>query len=233
MSVTVDRPRTSAPVARTVAASSTPRRPGQRSGRRVVVGALLVLLTVVVFWQIDLRANAGESFLATVRPVAAGQVITDADVEVVRVSNSSKLALLPADERSQVVGRTAVVPLTAGSLLTAAQVGPAAWPPAGQAVIAVPVKPGRAPAGLAAGARVVVLVVPPATAGQQVPQPGNSGAPAGTPGVRRGVATVVSVEAGVDQVGSQLVTVLLAADVAEAVASATGDVSLVQLGPEG
>jgi hypothetical protein len=199
----------------------------------MVLGVLLVLATVVVFWQTDLRVNAGQSYLSIARPVPAGQVIADADLRVVRVANASGLALVPADQRGQMVGRTTVVPLAVGSLLTSEQVGPAAWPPKGQAVIALPVKPGRAPAGLAAGARVVVLVVPPATAGQPVPQPGSSAAPSGTSGVRRGVATVVSVEVGEDQVGSQLVTLLLAADAAEAVASATGDVSLVQLGPEG
>ncbi|GAB3147024.1 hypothetical protein GCM10027290_29670 [Micromonospora sonneratiae] len=227
MSVTVDRARIPVPVAQP--SKDAARRSGQRSGRRVVLGALLVLLSVVVFWQVDLRANEGRSFLAAARSVAAGQVIADVDVQVVRVSNVSGLVLLPADQRSQVVGRTAVVPLAVGSLLTAAQVGPVAWPPAGQAVIALPVKPGRAPAGLAAGARVVVLVVPPATVGQAAGPVGSSG----SDGVRRGVATVVSVEAGADQVGSLLVTLLLAADAAEAVASAPGDVSLVQLGPEG
>jgi hypothetical protein len=121
-----------------------------------------------------------------------------------------------------VVGRTAAVPLAAGSLLTEGQVGPAAWPPTGQAVIAVPVKPGRAPAGLSAGSRVVVLVVPANGPGQETGK--NAGA-------RRAVASVVSVSAGADQVGNQFVTLLLSADAAETVASASGDVSLVQLGP--
>jgi hypothetical protein len=198
---------------------------GQRSGRRVLLGVVLVLLTVVVFWQVDLRAHAGESFLAVVRPVATGEVIADADLDVVRVADTSGLALLRADQRGEVVGRTAAVPLAAGSLLSSGQVGPSAWPPAGQAVIALPVKPGRAPAGLTAGSRVVVLVVPPANVAQ------GTGAASGASGTRRAVATVVSVTAGADQAGGQLVTVLLAADAAEAVASAPGDASVVQLGP--
>jgi len=37
-------------------------------------------------------------------------------------------------------------------------VGPAAWPAPGEAVVAVPVKPGRLPAGIAPGARVQVFV---------------------------------------------------------------------------
>ncbi|MGI5214861.1 SAF domain-containing protein [Plantactinospora sp. CA-290183] len=197
----------------------------------MVAGALLVLLTVVTFWQVDLRRHRASSFLTVIRPVAAGQVIGDADVEVVRVANASGLALVPADQRGRVIGARAAVPLAAGTLLTAGQVGPLAWPPAGQAVIAVPVAPGRAPSGLAAGARVLVLVVP--QVGQPAPQPQASGTQAGSSGVRRGVASVVSAQAGGDQAGDQVVTLLLAADVAEAVAAAAGDVSLVQLGPEG
>lgn len=203
-------------------AAPSPRRAGRRSGRRVVGGVLLVLLTVVTFWQVDLRRHAHESFLGTARAVPAGRVITDADVAVVRVANPSGLALLAANRRAEVVGRTAAVPLAAGSLLTEGQVGPAAWPPSGQAVIAVPVKPGRAPSGLTAGSRVVVLVVPANGAGQENGK--NAGA-------RRAVASVVSVSAGTDQVGNQFVTLLLSAEAAETVASASGDVSLVQLGP--
>ncbi|MFV2021705.1 SAF domain-containing protein [Micromonospora sp. LOL_023] len=223
MSVTTDRPR----AANTSTADLPPsptgtRRPGRRSGRRVVAGVLLVLATVVTFWQVDLRRHIDEQFLAVARDVPAGQVITDADLRVARVANPSGLALVPAQDSGGIVGRTATVPLVAGSLLVSAQVGPVAWPAEGEAVIAVPVAPGRAPTSLTAGSRVVVLVAP-AGGGQLAPQQDD--------GVRRAVATVVSVTAAADQVGTQLVTVLLAADEAEAVASAAGDVTLVQLGP--
>lgn len=198
-------------------------RAGRRNGRRVAGGLLLVIATVVAFWQIDLRRHADESFLATARPVAAGQVITDADVTVVRVANTSGLALLPAAERGQVVGRSAAVPLAAGSLLMRSQLGPVAWPPAGQAVIAVPVKPGRAPAGLTAGTRVTVLV----TASNAAPAAGDGA----TATARRATATIVSVADGGDQPGAQVVTLLLDAAAAEQIAAASGEVSLVQLGP--
>lgn len=198
---------------------------GRRNGRRVAFGLLLVVATVVVFWQVDLRRHASDSYLATARAVAVGQVLTDGDLAVVRVSNASGLALMPAARRADVVGRTATVPLAAGSPLTAAQVGPAAWPPAGQAVIAVPVKPGRAPASLAAGSRVVVLVTPSNGPVQ------TAGATTGDTGTRRATGTVVSSVEGGEQVGSQLVTLLLAAGEAERIASASGEVSLVQLGP--
>ena len=232
MSITAQRPGTSTGTPPTAAPPSfapaaAPRWAGRRSARRVMAGVLLVLASVVAFWQIDLRRHADDSFLATARSLAAGQVITEADLRVVRVAGTSGLALLPAARRGDVVGRAAAVPIAAGSLLTPAQLGPAAWPPAGEAVIAVPVKPGRGPAGLMPGARVVVLVVPTgATPEQPQSRPGGP-----DPGVRRAVATVVSVAAGVDQVGTQLVTLVLPADAAEMIASAAGEVALVQLSP--
>ncbi|MEV0005955.1 SAF domain-containing protein [Micromonospora sp. NPDC050980] len=192
----------------------------------MAAGVLLVLATVVTFLQVDARRHAEERFLAVTRPVPAGAVIGDTDVRVVRVANPSRLALVSADRRDEVVGRTAAVPLAVDSLVVSSQVGPPVWPPLGQAVIAVAVKVGRAPAGLAAGARVVVLAAPAAGAEQAAGSP-----PAGqAAGRRRAVASVVSI-AGADQAGAQVVTLLLATQEAEAVASAAGDVALVQLGP--
>jgi hypothetical protein len=227
MSITADRPA----LAATMNGTSVPpptalRRPGRRSGKRVAAGLLLVVATVVVFWQVDLRRHADAAFLATARPIAAGQTISDADVTVVRVANASGLALLSASARDQVVGRTATAPIPAGTLVTSAQVGPAAWPPAGQAVIAVAVKQGRAPAGLTPGTTVVVLVVPP-NAGQNQGDDKDKDRSG-----RKATATVVSAVAGADQTGTQAVTLLLAADNAEQIASAAGDVSLVQVGPQ-
>ncbi|MGC4857371.1 SAF domain-containing protein, partial [Micromonospora sp. DT4] len=112
MSVTTDRPRavnTSAADLPPVSAGT--RRAGRRSGRRVVAGLLLVLATVVTFWQVDLRRHADEQFLAVARDVPAGQVITEADVRVVRVANPSGLDLVRAEQRGGIVGRSAAVPL--------------------------------------------------------------------------------------------------------------------------
>ena len=97
------------------------------------------------------------------------------------------------------VGRTAAVPLVAGALLSPGQIGPAAWPAAGEAVVALPLKPGRIPAGIAAGARVQVLVVAASTA---------TGTDTGPPPQGR-LATVVEVAREVDASGTVVVSLLL------------------------
>jgi hypothetical protein len=120
---------------------------------------------------------------------------------------------MPAAQRGTVVGRTAALPLPAGVLVSAQQLGQVAWPPAGQSVIAVGIKPGRAPAGLTAGTQVTVIVIPSAAPGAG----GTSGTTAGgsanggEPQVARADATVVSVTDAADQSGVSVVSLLLSA----------------------
>ncbi len=91
----------------------------------------------------------------------------------------------------------------------------------------MPVKPGRLPSGLPAGARVTVLVVPTGTPGGAG---GAGGGQGGQPQVEKATATVVSVEAAADQSGATVVTLVLSAADATRIASAGGDVALVRLG---
>jgi len=121
----------------------------------------------------------------------------------------------------------AAVPLVAGTLLSPAQFGGPVWPGPGEGVIAVPVKPGRLPSGLTAGAHVTVLVVPTGTPGGVT---GTGPGQGGQPPVEKAPATVVSVDAAADQSGTTVVTLVLSAADATRVASAAGDVALVQLG---
>jgi hypothetical protein len=169
----------------------------------------------LLFGLLALRANPATPVLAVSQPVAAGQTITDADLEVVRVVPDASLEVVTDVERSAVVGRTATVPLAAGSLLSPAQVGPAAWPPVGESVIAVPVAAGRLPAGLSAGSRVTVLV-PSGGETNTAPAPAS--------------ALVVAVEAA-SAAGVSPVSLLLASSQARQVAAAGGEVVLILESP--
>ena len=120
------------------------------------------------------------------------------------------------------VGRTLRLPVAANTLLSESMLGPAAWPPAGQSLVAVAVKPGRAPDGLAAGAHVLVLVVP--------TQSGTGSSAGANPPTRcRCRATVVSVTAA-DGTGATVVSLLMTSPDAVRVAGAPGEVALIVQG---
>jgi len=213
------RPATGPNGRRGVAATVT--RP-RRSPLFIVTGALLVVVLALAFMWLQLRADQTVSVLAVARPVAAGQVIAAADLRTAQVVPDPGVRLVAASRAATVVGRTAAVPLVAGALLSPDQVGPAAWPAPGEAVVALPLKPGRIPAGIAPGARVRVLTVVAADS------------PAGDTDEQDGaLATVVEVADGVDASGTVVVSLLLKAAEAGRVAASGGEATLVLLGPGG
>ncbi|ROO60374.1 SAF domain-containing protein [Micromonospora sp. Llam0] len=187
----------------------------RRSVPRLLGGALLVVLGAVAFGVIGLRADPGVEVLAVARPVIAGMQLSDADLRVVRIVPDQALRVVRADERSTVVGRTAAVPLVAGALLTADQLGTATDPPPGQSIIAVGVKTGRAPSALAPGASVLVVIVP---------QGGDADTPPQAPAVVRAVDLT-------DSSGVTVVSLQMSAESAVRIASATGDVALILQNP--
>lgn len=207
-------------------------RPRQKSGQAVVTGSvrpkrrwsllvgglLLILVCAGVFAVVQLSGDARVQVLAVARPVAAGQVISAADLRVVGVVPDASVPLVRASRLTEIVGQTAAVPLVQGALLAESQLGPASWPQAGQAVVAVALKPGRVPAGLAAGshARIVTVAKESATESTGLPP-----APVSVP------AVVVGVSEAVDGAGTSVVSLLLATDDATKVASAGSELALV------
>ena len=205
--------RRTAPETRTVV--DTPGMRRRRSVPRLLGGALLVVLGSVAFAVIGLRVDPGIDVLAMARPVTAGTQLTDADLRVVHIVPDQALHVVRAGERGTVVGRTAAVPLAAGALLTSDQLGPVTDPPPGQSVIAVGVKTGRAPSGLAPGASVLVVIVP---------QGGTADSPPQAPAVVRAVDLT-------DSSGITVVSLQTSAESAVRIASATGDVALILQSP--
>jgi hypothetical protein len=211
------------------AARPAAERPG--SGRRrqlplVVVGVLLVVGCALVFADISLRTGHGQEVLVVAEPVAAGQVVMAGDLRAVRLSAAGGVASVPAGDEQAVVGQPAAVALSAGSVLTRADVGAGAGVGAGFDVVAVALKPGAYPPDLSAGARV--QVVPVASSSGSAP-----GAPTGSGPVG---ATVLSVEPPSATSGSPAVVSLeVARSDADEVASlaAAGEVALVEEGSGG
>lgn len=202
----------------------------RRSPRYVLLGVLLVLVGAVAFWVTSVRVNPRTAVLALARPVPVGHVLSDSDLQVVRIVPDPVLQAVPQTQRASVLGRTVQQPLAVNTLLSQSMLGPAAWPPSGQALIAVSVKAGHAPAGLGAGAQVLVLVVPSATAVGA----SNSSTSAGGSGsqVQQARAAVVAVGTS-DAAGASVVSLLVSSSDAVRIVSAGGDVSLVVQGRAG
>jgi hypothetical protein len=166
------------------------RRPRRRSAPLAVTGVLVVAGCAAVFAAGWAEAGHRQPVLALARAVSAGQVLTPADLAVVRVSAAGPVTLLPASAESTVVGRPAAAGLPAGSLLTAGEVG-SPGPAAGQEVLGVAVKPGQYPPDLSAG-QVVDVLSTPAASGGSVSGASGAALPVGTAVVLSVVQAAVS-----------------------------------------
>jgi hypothetical protein len=210
-----------------------PQPPGQvpRRGRRRSVplaagGVVLVVACALVFAEGWLQAGHRQPVLALAQPVAAGQVITAADLETVRVSVAGPVSLVPASRQAEVVGSTAAVSLPAGSLLAGSDIGTPP-PVKGQVRLGVALKPGAYPPDLAAGQDVDVLATPAAAASGSS---SSGGAPAALP-VGGAVVLSVSPAAATGGSGDTVVEIQVAADAMPqvAAANAAGQIALATI----
>jgi hypothetical protein len=155
--MTMTLPRT---LGRTTPAPGLDRAPARRNQSRVALGAFLVVALGLAFAVSYSTAGDRQAVLAVARPVAAGQVISAADVTEVRISGDPGLHPVQARDRSRIVGRTAGVALTPGTLVTPAQVADGPSVPAGRAVVGAALKPGQFPPALRVGDAVDVVITP-------------------------------------------------------------------------
>jgi len=220
----------------TVPAPRAGRGPWRAARRRrrlpfVALGGLLVIVCVLAYAYGAVRLGDRIQVLAAARSVAVGQAITTADLKQVSAARDSGVHLIPAAQAGQVVGRTAVVPLVAGTLLTPELLGDAAFPPAGKVAASLALKPGQYPQGLAAGARVVAYVSANPQNGQPAPAAGWA---AGGSTPARVPAVVLGVDLAGDGQGATVVTLLLdATDGPRLAAAPAGGVVLMQTAPGG
>jgi hypothetical protein len=184
-----------------------------------------VLGCALAFTDASLHLGSREEVLVVAQPVGASQVLTPGDLRVARVSTGSGLDVVLSGQEATVLGRRAAVPLLAGSLLTAAEVGAAPPVGSGYDVVAVGLKAGAYPPELAAGDRVqIVPVASPSSTGNAAGS-ATSGSPVG--------ATVLSIDpASSDSDSPTVFSLQVSMSDADEVAAlaAAGQASLVEVG---
>jgi hypothetical protein len=213
--------RGNAPEARPAAAPPTVRLLGTGPRRWRWLGLGLAIMTagalagVVAVDQLDDR----EGVLVAGSDLAAGQVLTAADLEVARISVADGVSALTEDRLEEAVGSTLAVPVVEGGVLPETALGAdAQYPAAGQAVVGAVLAPGRFPASLQRGAAVSIVLVEGAAAAS-----GGEGRPASPDsGVTAYPARVQSFELSATD-GSAAVELLVDAESAGQVAAAAAN----------
>ena len=203
-----------------------PRRGRRRSVPLAAGGVVLVVVCALVFAEGWLAAGHRQPVLALAQPVTAGQVITAADLETVRVSAAGPVSLVPASRQAEVVGSTAAASLPAGTLLAGSDIGTPP-PVKGQVRLGVALKPGAYPPDLAAGQDVDVLATPAAAAS------GSSSSGAASAALPVGEAVVLSVSpaSAATSSGDTVVEIQVPADAMPqvAAANAAGQIALATI----
>jgi hypothetical protein len=146
----------------------------RRSYPILAAGLLAALVGALLFSTMASGFDKRHGVLAVARPVAAGEVLTRDDLQTIKANTSSGAGLVAAEDLSRIVGRTAAVPLVAGSLLAPGHLGSATGLESGQAAVGLLLDPGRFPPGLRSGDRVAVVSAPtgPLPAGDGTPRLG-------------------------------------------------------------
>jgi len=204
-----------------------PRRLRRRSVPLAAGGVVLIVVCALVFAEGWLAAGNRQPVLALSQPVAAGQVITAADLETVRVSAAGPVSLVPASRQAEVAGSTAAVSMPAGSLLTGSDIGTPP-PVKGQVRLGLALKPGQYPPDLAAGQDVDVLATPASgTAGSS----SSSGSAGAALPVGEAVVLSVSLASAASGSGDTVVEIQVPVDAMPqvAAANAAGQIALATI----
>ena len=181
------------------------RRPGYAA-----VGLLLVIGLAAVFGWLYSTAGSKVPVVVVRAPVAVGAVIDRSDLSTVDVAGD--VTAIAGANLDSVVGQRAAVGLLPGTVLQRSMLTEVDPTPAGMVQVGVAVKGGQLPAGgLTPGDTVQILRLPPA-----------GGDAAAAPVVVAATASVFAALPDPVQTGSTLLTVLVPAEQAAAVAGASG-----------
>ena len=136
---------------------------------RAVVGAMIVVASVVAALAIYTRIGDRKEVLAVRNGVLAGERITDEHLQVVSISSDDSFPSIPAADRALVVGQYAKVRLAAGALLVSDAIQPDELVDPERVRINVVVPVGLVPVGLREQSRVTLVVTPPGSGADRRP----------------------------------------------------------------
>lgn len=136
---------------------------------RALVGALMVVASVVAAIAIYSRVGDRTEYLELTRSVLAGEQIADADLRVASVSSDDEINAIVATARSTVVGQYARYRLRLGSFVGAEDIQPNPIVTPGSAVMSVAIVASEIPPGLREQSRVALIVSPAREGGDRPP----------------------------------------------------------------
>ena len=123
----------------------TPTLRRQRNRPVALVAGACALAGLLGFVGIWAASSDKQAVLAVSRPVKAGDAITAEDLSIASISADPALKPIPATARADVIGKTAAVDLATGALLVDSQLGTPTGVGEGEAVVAVEVPLASAP----------------------------------------------------------------------------------------
>ena len=135
----------------------------RRRSRTTMVGVLLAIVGGLLAWFAYTQATRGVEVVATTRHVAYGATITEDDLRPVEIPQGSTLRVTVWSERATVVGHVATTDLTPDALVAPDAAGAARLPGRGEAIVGLPVGPGRIPVSGLLPRDVVEIVAPTAS----------------------------------------------------------------------
>jgi len=154
---TVPPPRTTSPLQQLT--ERLPRARRQRRPGMVAAGIVVVAGFATVTAGLVARSDHTIAVLAVARPVAAGQVVTPADLRIAHISGSG-VAAMSAASLATVVGETATSSLAPGTLLVSSMLARSSVPAVGSQLVAVAEKSTLVPVGVTSGRYVSLVQVP-------------------------------------------------------------------------
>ncbi len=143
------------------AIAQPPRLPGRRNPKWIALGVIAICLGALLSYVIYAKVAAESSVLIMTTTVYRGSVIAVEDLAPVTISGSAAGNAVAADRAGELIGRTAIYDLVAGSIVPAGAIGEVAVPAEGRTVVGLRLVEGRAPVGLLHPGSVLRLIALP------------------------------------------------------------------------